>query len=85
MAVDPKFFTNIEGTTDSELLFHLALSFGLESEPLPALERMAGFVEQLGARSKRRSVADDDRLERWREALRSSLRERSRGKPTFRQ
>jgi glutamine amidotransferase len=47
LAVDPKFFANIEGTTDSELLFHLALTFGLESEPLPALERMSGFVEQL--------------------------------------
>jgi predicted glutamine amidotransferase len=50
MAVDPKLFPNIEGTTDSELLFHIALTFGLESEPLPALERMAGFVEEVGAR-----------------------------------
>src|SRR5918997_1953586 len=29
LAVDPDLFTNIEGTTDSELLFHLALTFGL--------------------------------------------------------
>jgi len=50
LAVDPGLFTNIEGTTDSELLFHLALTFGLGSWPLPALERMAGFVEETGER-----------------------------------
>ena|ERR1700712_3376525 len=50
LAVDPKLFPNIEGTTDSELLFHLAVTFGLESEPLPALERMSGFVEQICTR-----------------------------------
>jgi predicted glutamine amidotransferase len=32
---------NVEGTTDSELLFFLAL----KEDPLPALERMAGYVE----------------------------------------
>jgi len=31
------------------LLFHLALTFGLEENPLQALERMAGFVENVGA------------------------------------
>ena len=48
LAVDPALFEGIEGTADSELLFFLALTFGLEEEPLPALERMAGFVEALG-------------------------------------
>ena len=46
LAVDPKLFDNIDGTTDSELMFHLALTFGLDAEPLPALERMAGFIEK---------------------------------------
>jgi predicted glutamine amidotransferase len=50
LAVDPRFFDFIEGTTDSELLLHLALTFGLDDEPLPALERMAGFVEATGRR-----------------------------------
>ena len=50
LAVDPRFFTGIEGTTDSELMFHLALTFGLETDPLGALEYMAGFVEQVGHR-----------------------------------
>ena len=31
-------------------MFHLALTFGLEQEPLAALERMAGFVEATGHR-----------------------------------
>src|SRR4051794_21783338 len=42
-AVEPAFFNAMIGTTDSELLFCLALSFGLMEDPLPALERMAGF------------------------------------------
>jgi glutamine amidotransferase len=48
LAIDPQLFGRIEGTTDSELLFFLALTFGLADEPLPALERMAGFVETTG-------------------------------------
>ena len=31
-------------------MFHLALTFGLEDDPLGGLERMAGFVESLGPR-----------------------------------
>jgi predicted glutamine amidotransferase len=50
LAVDLGVFTGIEGTTDSELMFHLALTFGLDDEPLLALERMAGFVEETGHR-----------------------------------
>ena len=50
LAVDHVLFAEIEGTTDSELMFYLALSFGLEEEPLAALERMAGFVEETGRR-----------------------------------
>jgi len=50
LAVDPALFPNIRGTTDSELMFHLALTFGLDSDPLGALERMAGFVEETGRR-----------------------------------
>jgi len=51
LAVDPTYFLNINGTTDSELLFHLALTFGLRDEPLHALERMVGFVEKVGRRA----------------------------------
>lgn len=46
-AVDPSLFGAITGTTDSEVLFHLALTFGLlEGDPLLALERALGFVEE---------------------------------------
>ncbi|MGD8577764.1 MAG: class II glutamine amidotransferase [Lysobacterales bacterium] len=45
MQVAPDLFTGIQGTTDSELMFHLALSQGLEDDVGGALERMAGLVE----------------------------------------
>ncbi|NNL63246.1 MAG: class II glutamine amidotransferase [Woeseiaceae bacterium] len=46
-AIAPRLFPRIAGTTDSELMFLLALSFGLESDVKTGLERMAGLVEQL--------------------------------------
>jgi predicted glutamine amidotransferase len=48
LAVDPSLFPGIEGTTDSELMFHLALTFGLQEDPIGGLESMAGFVEATG-------------------------------------
>ena len=50
LAIDPSLIPAIEGSADSELLFHLALTFGLDDDPVTALERMAGFVEELGER-----------------------------------
>ena len=38
------------GTTDSEAMFFLALTLGLEQDPLGALQRMAGFIEEAGRR-----------------------------------
>jgi glutamine amidotransferase len=49
LAIDPGLIPAIEGSADSELLFFLALTFGLEHDPVTALERMAGFVEAVGA------------------------------------
>ena len=46
MRIDAALFPEILGTTDSEVLFYLALTFGLERDPLGALESMAGFVEK---------------------------------------
>src|SRR5215207_2135214 len=48
LEVDPFLIPEIEGSSDSELLFHRALTFGLEEEPVVALERMAGLVEDVG-------------------------------------
>jgi glutamine amidotransferase len=46
LAVDPDLFASIEGSTDSELMFYLALSLGLAEDPVAAVERMAWFVEK---------------------------------------
>jgi glutamine amidotransferase len=48
LAVDDSLFTSIEGTTDSEVMFYLALTFGLEDDPVRAVEQMVGFVEDTG-------------------------------------
>ena len=50
MAIDDSLYDSIEGTTDSETMFYLALTFGLESDPVAAVERMVGFVEDTGRR-----------------------------------
>jgi glutamine amidotransferase len=51
IAVRPDLFDNIHGSTDSELMFHLALTFGAAEDPIGGLERMAGFIEAVGARA----------------------------------
>src|SRR4029079_11123376 len=48
LAIDESLYPSIEGTTDSETMFYLALTFGLEDDPVGAVERMVGFVEQTG-------------------------------------
>jgi glutamine amidotransferase len=50
LAVDDALYPSIEGTTDSEAMFHLALTFGLEDDPIAAVGRMVGFVEATGRR-----------------------------------
>jgi predicted glutamine amidotransferase len=50
LAIDPALFAEICGSTDSEVLFHLALTFGLEDDPVAALERAIGFVEETARR-----------------------------------
>jgi glutamine amidotransferase len=50
LEIEPSLLPAMEGSTDSELLFYLALTFGLQEEPVGALERMVGFVEAVGER-----------------------------------
>ncbi len=50
MAVDPSLYADIEGSTDSETLFFLALTFGLAEDPPTAVARAVGFVEDVGHR-----------------------------------
>lgn len=47
-AVDPSLYPLIEGSTDSELFFYLALSLGLEDDPPSAVARAVGFIEATG-------------------------------------
>ena len=49
LAVAPELFAGIKGSTDSEVLFHLALTYGLEHDPVAALELAIGFVEATAA------------------------------------
>ena len=50
LAVDPELFPDIEGSTDSELFFHLALTFGLKDDPPSAVARAVGVIEEIGLR-----------------------------------
>lgn len=47
-AVAPALYPAIEGSTDSEVFFHLALTFGLERDPPGAVARAAGLIERVG-------------------------------------
>jgi predicted glutamine amidotransferase len=47
-AVDEALFPQIKGQADSEVLFYLALTFGLEDDPPEAVARAIGFVEACG-------------------------------------
>ena len=49
LAVAPELFSGIKGSTDSEVLFHLALTYGLEHDPVAALELAVGLVEATAA------------------------------------
>ncbi len=51
LAIDDSLYPSIEGTTDSEAMFYLALTFGLEDEPVAAVERMVGLVEDTGRKA----------------------------------
>lgn len=46
--VAPEYFGNILGSTDSELMFHLALTFGLEHDVPGAVAEMVRNVERVG-------------------------------------
>ena len=48
VAVDPSLFSAIEGSTDSETFFYLALTFGLEDDPPSAVARAVGLIEDVG-------------------------------------
>ncbi len=48
LAVDESLFPEIKGQADTEVLFYLALTFGLASDPPDAVARAIGLVEAYG-------------------------------------
>jgi glutamine amidotransferase len=81
LAVDPSLFPLIEGSADTETLFYLALTLGLDDDPPTAVARMIGLVEDVGrARGVRfpfqGTIATSDGERLW--AFRYSSEGRSR-------
>ena len=50
LAVDEELYREIRGSTDTEILFYLALTQGLEDDPPSAVARAVGIVEDVGRR-----------------------------------
>lgn len=81
LAVDPELYPYIQGSTDSETFFFLALTFGLEENPQEAVARAVGFIEETGRRHGiqfpiQMTVATTDGESTW--AVRYSSEGRSR-------
>jgi predicted glutamine amidotransferase len=55
LAVDPELFPEVHGSTDTEVVFNLALTNGLEEDPIAALETTVGLIESV---ARRRGVAE---------------------------
>jgi predicted glutamine amidotransferase len=47
LAVDPRLYPSIEGSSDTETFFFLALTLGLEQDPPAAVEKAVGFIENV--------------------------------------
>ena len=80
LAVEPALYPEIEGTTDSELMLYLALTFGLEDDPPSAVARTVGLVEETARRHgvphpMQMSIATTDGVTTW------AFRYASEGKP----
>src|SRR6266550_816384 len=48
LAVDPSLYPSIEGSSDTEVFFHLALTFGLEDDPPAGVAAAVGVIEEVG-------------------------------------
>jgi len=81
VAVDPELYPYILGSTDSETMFYLALTFGLRDDPPTAVARMVGFVEKVASdhgveNPVQMTVATSDGVSVW--SFRYSTSHRSR-------
>ena len=50
LSIDPALYPEIQGQADTEVLFFLALTFGLEDDPPAAVEHAIGLVEAVAHR-----------------------------------
>ena len=80
-AIDPVLFPELKGSADSEVLFMLALTNGLADDPVGAIERTIGFVEQTAERhgvekAFQGSIGVSDGMSLW--AVRYSTERKSR-------
>ena len=48
LAIDPSLFPVMEGSADTEVMFLLALTFGLEDDPPAAVAATVGLIEEVG-------------------------------------
>ena len=81
LAIDPALYPDVEGSTDSEAFFFLALTMGLEDDPPDGVARAVGFVEHVGRKAGiehpiQMTVATTDGARIW--AFRYSSERRSR-------
>ena len=81
LEVHPDLYPLIEGSSDSEVFFYLALTYGLEEDPPVAVARAVGFIEETGRRHGveepiQMTVATTDGDTTW--AFRYSTQGRSR-------
>ena len=51
LRIDPELFPFIEGSTDSETFFYLALSFGLREDPPSAIAKAVGYITTLAKKA----------------------------------
>ena len=47
-AVDPSLYPHIRGTTDSEVIFHLALTLGIRDDPIAGMTKTVRMIESVG-------------------------------------
>ena len=81
LAIEPDLYAAIEGSTDSEVFFYLALTLGLEDDPPGAVARAVGLIEETGRKHGvehpvQMTVATTDGARVW--AFRYSSEGRSR-------
>jgi glutamine amidotransferase len=82
LAIDPSLYPLIHGTTDTEVLFYLALTLGLRDDPVKGLGKAIRVLESVGLKHGHRfpmqgTVAVSDGHDMWAFRYSSSGRSRS--------